>query len=42
LWALLDLAPTPAHAALVTTAKVQRLLKTCRIRRVTAAEVVAL
>jgi transposase len=42
LWALLDLVPTPAHAALVTPAKVQRLLKIYRIRRVTAAEVVAL
>jgi hypothetical protein len=42
LWALLELVPTPAHAARVTAGRVQRLLKTYRIRRVTATEVVAL
>lgn len=39
LWDLLDLAPTPAHATLLSEDQVQRMLKTHRIRRVTAKEV---
>src|SRR5262245_31964649 len=39
LWDLLDLAPTPAHAALLSEEHVQRVLKAHRIRRVTAKEV---
>src|SRR5215813_1992344 len=39
LWDLLDLAPTPAHAALLSTEQVQRVLKAHRIRRVKATEV---
>jgi transposase len=39
LWDLLDLAPTPAHAALLSEEPVQRVLKAHRIRRVTAQEV---
>ena len=39
LWDLIDLAPTPAHAALLSEDQVQRVLKTHRIRRVTAKEV---
>src|SRR5215471_17184055 len=39
LWDLLDLAPTPAHAALLSEEHVQRVLKAHRIRRVTAQEV---
>jgi len=39
LWDLIDLAPTPAHAALLSAEQVQRVLKTHRIRRVTAQEV---
>src|SRR5499427_8413695 len=39
LWDLLDLAPTPAHAALLSEEQVQRVLKAYRIRRVTAHEV---
>lgn len=38
LWGLIDLAPTPAHAALLSEEQVQRVLKTYRIRRVTAKE----
>src|SRR5215471_17266635 len=39
LWALLDLAPTPAQAALLSEEEVRRVLKTHRIRRVKAQEV---
>ena len=39
LWDLIDLAPTPAHATLLSEEQVQRMLKTHRIRRVTAKEV---
>jgi transposase len=39
LWALLDLAPTPAQAALLSEEEVRRVLKTYRIRRVEAQEV---
>jgi transposase len=41
LWDLLDLAPTPAHATLLSEAQVQRVLKVHRIRRVKANEVLA-
>jgi transposase len=41
LWDLLDLAPTPAHVALLSEEHVQRVLKTHRIRRVKAQEVLA-
>src|SRR2546425_4788369 len=41
LWDLLDLAPTPAHAALLSEEQVQRVLKAHRIRRVKATEVLA-
>jgi len=39
LWELIDLAPTPAHAALLSEEQVQRVLKAHRIRRVKAQEV---
>src|SRR5262245_51650480 len=39
LWDLIDLAPTPAHVALLSEEQVQRVLKAHRIRRVTAKEV---
>jgi len=39
LWDLLDLAPTPAQAALLSEEEVRRVLKTYRIRRVKAPEV---
>jgi len=39
LWDLIDLAPTPAHAALLSEEQVQRVLKAHRIRRVKAQEV---
>ena len=39
LWDLIDLAPTPAHAALLSEEQVQRVLKAHRIRRVKAKEV---
>ncbi len=39
LWDLIDLAPTPGHAALLSAEQVQRVLKAHRIRRVTATEV---
>ena len=39
LWDLLELAPTPAHAALLSAEQVQRVLKAHRIRRVKATEV---
>src|SRR5262244_2784711 len=39
LWDLIDLAPTPAHAALLSEEQVQRVLKAHRIRRLTAKEV---
>ena len=41
LWDLLGLAPTPAHAALLSTEQVQRVLKGHRLRRITATEVLA-
>ena len=41
LWDLIDLAPTPAHAALLSEEHVQRVLKAHRVRRVTAQEVLA-
>jgi len=41
MWELLDLAPTPAHAALLSEEQVKRVLKAHRIRRVTAQEVLA-
>ena len=41
LWDLLDLAPTPAHAALLSAEQVQRVLKAHRLRRITATEVLA-
>jgi transposase len=39
LWDLIDLVPTPAHAALLREEHVQRVLKAHRIRRVTGKEV---
>ncbi len=39
LWDLIDLAPTPAHATLLSEEHVQRVLKAHRIRRVQAKEV---
>src|SRR6516162_2918966 len=39
LWDLIELAPTPAHAALLSAEQVQRVLKAHRIRRVQAQEV---
>jgi hypothetical protein len=42
LWALLELAPTPAHTTQLTEAHVRRVLKTHRIRRLSAAEVRAI
>src|SRR5262250_2076435 len=39
LWDLLDLAPTPAHAALLRKEQIQRVLKAHRLRRVKATEV---
>jgi transposase len=39
LWDLIDLAPTPAHVALLSEEQVQRVLKAHRIRRVKAQEV---
>ena len=41
LWDLLELAPTPAHAALLSAEQVPRGLKAHRIRRVKATEVLA-
>src|SRR5499425_2337896 len=41
LWDLLELAPTPAHAALRSAAQVQRVLEAPRIRRLKAPEVLA-
>src|SRR5262252_10359914 len=41
LWDLLELAPTPAHAALLSAEQGQRVLKAHRIRRVKATEVLA-
>ena len=41
LWDLLDLAPTPAHAALLSAEQVQRVLKAHRLRRITAPEALA-
>ena len=39
LWDLIDLVPTPAHAALLSEEQVQRVLKAHRIRRVTGTDV---
>src|SRR4030095_8696921 len=39
LWDLIDLAPTPAHAALLEEEQGQRVLRTHRLRRVKATEV---
>src|SRR5947209_17515389 len=39
LWDLIDLAPTPAHAALLSQEQIQRVLKAHRLRRVKATEV---
>src|SRR4029450_6807120 len=41
LWELIDLAPTPAHAALLSEEHVQRVLKAHRRRRLKATEVLA-
>jgi transposase len=41
LWDLLDLAPTPAHATLLSEEQVQRVLKAHRIRRLKAPDVLA-
>src|SRR5713101_6868480 len=41
LWGLITLAPTPAHAMLLSEEQVQRVLKAHRIRRLTATEVLA-
>jgi transposase len=41
LWDLIELAPTPAHAAEVSEEQVRQVLKTHRIRRVKAHEVLA-
>jgi len=41
LWDLIDLAPTPAHAILLSEEQVHQVLKAHRIRRVTAKEVLA-
>jgi transposase len=41
LWALLELAPTPARAARLTRAKVAHLLRQHHVRRLTAEEVLA-
>jgi transposase len=41
LWDLIDLAPTPAHAALLSEEQVRRVLKAHRIRRIKAQEVLA-
>src|SRR6266850_425965 len=39
LWDLIELAPTPAHAALLSKEQIQRVLKAHRLRRVKATEV---
>src|SRR4029453_12461139 len=39
LWDLIDLAPTPAHAALLSKEQIQRVRKAHRLRRVKATEV---
>src|SRR6266704_3812220 len=39
LWDLIDLAPTPAHAVLLSKEQIQRVLKAHRLRRVKATEV---
>lgn len=41
LWELIDLAPTPAHAALLSEEPIQRVLKAHRIRRVKVKEALA-
>ena len=41
LWDLIDLAPIPAHAALLSEGQVRRVLKAHRIRRIKAQEVLA-
>jgi len=40
-WSLLEVAPTPGHAARLSTTRVQRLLREHRIRRLTSEEVLA-
>ncbi len=42
LWVLLERAPTPAHATLLTEEQVRRVLKTPRIRQRSAADVAIL
>jgi transposase len=41
IWALLELAPTPAKAAKLTLKRIEKLLCQCRIRRIEAAAVAA-
>lgn len=41
LWELIELAPTPAKAAKLTRARIEKLLRSHRIRRLTAEEIVA-
>jgi transposase len=41
LWELIELAPTPAKAAKLTRAKVEKILRSHRIRRLTAEEILA-
>lgn len=41
LWELIELAPTPAKAAKLTRARVEKILRSHRIRRVTAEQIVA-
>lgn len=41
LWELIELAPTPAKAAKLTRARVEKILRSHRIRRLTAEEIVA-
>jgi transposase len=41
LWELIELAPTPARAAKLTRARVEKILRSHRIRRLTAEEIVA-
>ena len=40
-WDLLNLAPTPAHAVLLSAEQVQHVLQAHRLRRVKATEVLA-
>jgi transposase len=41
IWALLELAPTPAKAAKLTLKRIEKLLCQCKIRRIEAAQVAA-